>query len=76
MVKVNALLIFACVSSLIFSLTLQNGEFNAICHLLPLLGDHHILHVSRIRVNMPCVCIVAKSEKGGEGVQIQYVYMT
>ena len=28
-----------------------NGELNPICHLLSLLGAHHILHVSRIRVN-------------------------
>jgi len=28
-----------------------NGELNPICHLLALLGPHHILHVSRIRVN-------------------------
>jgi len=28
-----------------------NTEFNPICHLLALLGAHHILHVSRIRVN-------------------------
>ena len=27
-----------------------NAELNAICHLLALLGAHHILHVSRIRV--------------------------
>ena len=27
-----------------------NAELNAICHLLALLGTHHILHVSRIRV--------------------------
>jgi len=27
-----------------------NAEFNPICHLLALLGAHHILHVSRIRV--------------------------
>jgi hypothetical protein len=27
-----------------------NNELNAICHLLALLGAHHILHVSRIRV--------------------------
>jgi hypothetical protein len=26
-------------------------ELNPICHLLALLGAHHILHVSRIRVN-------------------------
>jgi len=27
-----------------------NAELNPICHLLPLLGAHHIFHVSRIRV--------------------------
>ena len=29
-----------------------NTELNPICHLLALLGAHHILHVSRIRVNV------------------------
>jgi len=29
----------------------SNAELNPICHLLALLGAHHILHVSRIRVN-------------------------
>jgi len=28
-----------------------NAKLNPICHLLALLGTHHILHVSRIRVN-------------------------
>ena len=28
-----------------------NAELNSICHLLALLGAHHILHVSRMRVN-------------------------
>ena len=28
-----------------------NVELNPICHLLALFGAHHILHVSRIRVN-------------------------
>jgi len=28
-----------------------NAELNPICHLLALLGAHHIVHVSRIRVN-------------------------
>jgi hypothetical protein len=27
-----------------------NTELNPICHLLALLGAHHILHISRIRV--------------------------
>ena len=29
-----------------------NAELNPICHLLTLLGAHHILHVSRIRVKI------------------------
>jgi len=28
-----------------------NAELNPICHLLALLGAHHILHVSRLRFN-------------------------
>jgi len=28
------------------------AELNPICHLLALLGTHHILHVSRIRVKL------------------------
>jgi len=31
-----------------------NAELNPICHLLALLGTHHILHVNRIRVKYPC----------------------
>jgi len=31
-----------------------NTELNPICHLLALLGAHHILHVSRIRVKEFC----------------------
>jgi hypothetical protein len=27
-----------------------NAELNLICHLLALLGAHHILHISRVRV--------------------------
>jgi hypothetical protein len=29
-----------------------NPDLNPICHLLALLGAHHILHVSRIRVKI------------------------
>ena len=28
-----------------------NAKLNPICHLLALLGAHHIIHVGRIRVN-------------------------
>ena len=33
----------------------SNAELNPICYLLALLGAHHFLHVSRIRVNIPTV---------------------
>jgi len=29
-----------------------NTKLNPICHLLALFGAHHILHISRIRVNV------------------------
>jgi len=29
-----------------------NAKLNPICHVLTLLGAHHILHVSRVRVNV------------------------
>ena len=38
--------------SLPSSLNPLNTELNPICHFLALLGAHHILHVSRIRVNV------------------------
>jgi hypothetical protein len=37
-----------------------NAELNPICHLLALLGAHHILHISRIRVNSTSVLISFK----------------
>jgi len=36
---------------LLFLINPLNAELNPICHLLALLGVHHFLHVSRIRVN-------------------------
>jgi hypothetical protein len=33
-----------------------NAELNPICHLLALLGAHHILHVSWVRVNVASRC--------------------
>jgi len=30
-----------------------NAALNPICHSLALLGAHHILHISRVRVNIP-----------------------
>jgi hypothetical protein len=34
-----------------------NAELNPICHLLALLGAHHILHFSRIRVLIALICV-------------------
>ena len=39
---------YCCNNQVIYPL---NAELNPICHLLALLGAHHILHVCRIRVN-------------------------
>jgi len=36
----------------LFAINPSNAELNLICHLLALLGAHHILHVRRIRVNL------------------------
>jgi len=35
-----------------------NAELNPICHLVALLGAHHILHISRIRVKNQRTAIV------------------
>ena len=46
----------ACMSKLLEMLATKtdlnplNPELNPICYLLALLGDHHFLHVSRLRV--------------------------
>jgi len=40
-----------CYDSMRVFINPLNAELNPICHLLALLGAHHILHVSRIRVN-------------------------
>ena len=37
-----------------------NADLNPICHLLELLGAHHILHVSRIRVVVGSISVFAK----------------
>jgi hypothetical protein len=39
-------------TSTVKSLNPLNTELNPICHLLALLGAHHFLHVSMIRVNL------------------------
>jgi len=39
-------------ASKLFLLNPLNAKLNPICHLLALLGAHHILHISRIRVKV------------------------
>ena len=46
-----------------------NAELNPICRLLALLGAHHILHVSRIRVNI----YWGHSSKNSLGFQTHYL---
>ena len=41
---------FEVPSNSLFQFNPLNAELNLICHLLALLGFHHFLHVSRIRV--------------------------
>jgi len=41
-----------------------NAELNPICHLLALLGAHHILHVSRVRVKMADINLVVLRSGG------------
>ena len=41
-----------------------NSELNPVCHLLALVGAHHILHVSRVRVK-----VISSLEKSGTAYQ-------
>ena len=41
-----------------------NAELNPISYMLALLGAHHFLHVSRIRVNTSAHCSGRKQFKG------------
>jgi len=64
---------FACCAKPLSSVSLKNGsmcirlgninplnaELNPTCHLLALLGAHHILHVSRVRVKITQVSLIS-----------------
>ena len=52
-----------------------NAELNPICHLLALVGAHHILHVSRVRVkgltvNLPICVITTRLEMVAVGSNV------
>jgi hypothetical protein len=51
-VKKRVELYFCSTSGFLRHVNFLNAELNSICHLLALLGAHHILHVSRIRVKV------------------------
>ena len=38
------------------------AELNPVCHLLALVGAHHILHVSRVRVKFSCLFLNVSSD--------------
>ena len=42
---------------ILLSVNPLNAKLNPICHLLALLRIHHILHVGRIRVKSPVICL-------------------
>jgi hypothetical protein len=43
-----------------------NAELNPICHLLALVGAHHILHVSRIKVKLLKAVLEIKGKQGSQ----------
>jgi len=45
-------------------------RLNPICHLLTLLGAHHILHVSRVRVNRYSVITQFAKLAAGEQIEV------
>jgi len=49
--KLHIFLEIWSIAALLLLVNPLNTKLNPICHLLALLGAHHILHVSRIRVN-------------------------
>ena len=51
----TAMMIMMMMIVIIYSINPLHAELKPICYLLSLFGTHHILHISRIRVN--CVYI-------------------
>jgi len=50
--QITLLILYYISSRQVILLNPSNTKLNSICHLLALLGVHHILHVSRIRVKV------------------------
>jgi hypothetical protein len=58
--------VVAIVFNLAIFINPLNAELNPICHLLALLGAHHILHVSRIRVKAKLYRLLSLLELGNK----------
>jgi hypothetical protein len=48
-----------------------NAQLNPICHLLALLGAHHILHISRLRVNLRSQVTITPTSHLNNSLNIQ-----
>jgi len=55
----DMLLLLVCCHVLFLHINPLNAELNPICHLLALVGAHHILHVGRERVNFFLLWLVS-----------------
>ena len=55
-----------------FAFNPLNGKLNPICHLVALLGAHHILHVSRIRVKKQTGHKLLFLRKNASGKNVAY----
>ena len=55
-----------------FGINPLNFELNTICHLLALLGAHHIPHVSRIRVKQHCSAFCSVDFNKDAKTEIKY----
>ena len=53
-----------------------NAELNPICHLLALLGAHHILHVRRVRVNTDCFSAATMVTRTPLNIALQIQHMS
>jgi len=51
-------------AQIIFNINHLNAELNPICHLLALLGAHHILHVNRVRVTFANPLYLISEDEG------------
>jgi hypothetical protein len=56
----------------LFIINPLKAELNPFCHLLALLGAHHIFHVSRIRVNLFICDVNVEQRKSKVILEVQF----